>query len=91
MTSTGDFAKRLITKDEHIAHIEARRKYALALKGRPDEDGYHRFTYPPLTGLMLFDPATGKRLKRTPKLAAGVPPPRLTVTGLSLRGLLGRT
>lgn len=69
MTATGDFAKKLITKDEYIARIEARREYALVPKGRPDKDGYHRFTYPPLTGLMLFDPATGERLKRTPRLA----------------------
>ncbi|WP_449407127.1 hypothetical protein [Microbacterium maritypicum] len=69
MNSTGDFASGRISKEVHIAHIEARKQYALTPHGRPDEDGYQRFTYPKLTGLMLFDPVTGARLKRTPTLA----------------------
>ena len=70
ITSTGDYAAGRITKEQHIAHIGARRQYALKSHGRPDEDGFQRFTYPRLAGLMLFDPATGARLKRTPKLAS---------------------
>lgn len=70
ITSTGDFANGRISKDQHKAHIEARKRYALVPHGRPDKDGYHRFTYPSLAGLMLFDPATDARLKRTPRLAA---------------------
>lgn len=70
MTSTGDYAAGRITKKLHIAHIESRKQYALTPHGRPDEDGFQRFTYPKLAGLMLFDPATGARLKRTPKLTS---------------------
>ncbi|WP_404474146.1 hypothetical protein [Microbacterium aerolatum] len=70
MTSTGDYAAGRIGKALHIAHIESRKQYALTPHGRPDEDGFQRFTYPKLTGLMLFDPATGARLKRTPKLTS---------------------
>lgn len=70
VTSTDDYAAGRITKEQHIEHVSARRKYALTDKGRPDHDGFQRFTYPSLTGLMLFDPATGARLKRTPQLAA---------------------
>jgi len=70
MSTTHDYANALITKEQHISHINARRKYALTDHGRPDEDGFQRFTYPALKGLMLIDPATDKPLARTPKLAA---------------------
>jgi len=69
LLATPNYAKGLISKEEYSQKIEARRKYALDDHGRPDEDGFQRFTYPPLTGLMLFDPATNTRLKRTPTLA----------------------
>lgn len=70
LTATEQYQADEITKKEYIAKIEARRKYALIDKGRPDEDGFQRFTYPPITkDMMLFDPMTDKRLRRAPVLA----------------------
>lgn len=70
LTATVDYEKGRICKEDYAALIRARTKYKLLDKGRPDEDGFQRFSYPPITrDMMLFDPATGERLKRTPKLA----------------------
>ncbi|WP_065571995.1 hypothetical protein [Microbacterium oleivorans] len=68
--ATTDYEEGKLTRDEYLAKLASRSKYALKDHGRPDEDGFQRFTYPPITrDMMLFDPATGERLKRTPKLA----------------------
>lgn len=69
LTATVDYNDGLITREDYDALLRARTKYKLLDKGRPDEDGFQRFTYPPITkDMMLFDPATGARLKRTPML-----------------------
>lgn len=71
LTATLDYENGRIDKDQFKALISARKKYALTPHGRADEDGFQRFTYPALSSLMLFDPATEQKLKRTPKLAKG--------------------
>ncbi|MFJ2544056.1 hypothetical protein [Microbacterium sp. NPDC087589] len=71
LTATTDYENRRITKETFKALISARRQYALTPHGRADEDGFQRWTYPSPKGLMLFDPATGEKLKRTPTLSKG--------------------
>lgn len=67
--ATTNYNAGKLTWEQYTALLPARTKYALKDKGRPDEDGFQRFTYPNLKGIMLMDPATNLPLKRTPTLA----------------------
>lgn len=70
-TASIDFEDGLITEAVYRKHLRARVPYELLDHGKPDEDGYQRFTYPPITkDLALFDPNTNKKLKQMPKLTS---------------------
>lgn len=71
LTATTDYESGTIDYETFMRRIDSRRGYALTPHGRADEDGFQRWTYPPLKGLMLIDPATEEPLKRTPTLAKG--------------------
>lgn len=58
---TGD-----IDRETYEKRLKRRSAYALTEKGKPDKDGFQRFTYPDLSRLKCFDPTTGKEVK--PKL-----------------------
>jgi hypothetical protein len=64
----GDPAK--INEDTYKARLKSRKPYRVMGKGRPDEDGYFRFYYPPIDSRkhLYVDPATDKEV-RFPKLA----------------------
>lgn len=45
-TASADFARGLIEEETHQKRIEARRRYAARPKGKPDADGYRRYSCP---------------------------------------------
>jgi hypothetical protein len=57
--------KRTIDRDTYEMRIARRSAYALKDKGRPDKDGFQRFSYPDLSRLLCLDPTTGKVVKPT--------------------------
>ncbi|KSU54814.1 hypothetical protein [Microbacterium enclense] len=67
VTATPDWLAGLIDDETYYAHLAARSKYRLTEKGRPDADGFHRYTYPTITkDMMLIDPATDKVVRGNP-------------------------
>ncbi|WP_417374451.1 hypothetical protein [Glutamicibacter protophormiae] len=67
-TASHDYLfKKSIDRETYHKRLQKRTAYRLLEKGRPDADGYQRFTFPDLSKLMCIDPATGKRVK--PELA----------------------
>jgi hypothetical protein len=55
---------RLIDKATYLTLLTARRAYRLTPKGKPDKDGYQRFTYPTPGTYMAVNRATGKRVPK---------------------------
>lgn len=67
VTATPDWLAGLIDDETYYAHLAARSKYRLTEKGRPDADGFHRYTYPTIArDMMLIDPATDKVVRGNP-------------------------
>lgn len=67
VNATPDFRYGRIDEDTYNARLIARSKYRLREKGRPDADGFHRYTYPDnIESLMLIDPATKKVVRGNP-------------------------
>lgn len=50
-----------------------REPYRLIAKGRPDADGYQRFTYPPRGTYLAEDPVTGKPVKPVTRTSITIP------------------
>jgi hypothetical protein len=53
--------------------IEARAKYRMTAKGRPDADGYQRFTYPDPKTYVAIDPITKKTVKPSTRTSITIP------------------
>ena len=64
VTATHDFKyKKSIDRDTYEMRLARRSAYALKDKGRPDRDGFQRFSFPDVTRIMCIDPTTGKRVR----------------------------
>lgn len=73
INATIDYKARRIDEDTYNSRLAARTPYRLKEHGRPDDEGRQRFTYPDVSKLMCFDPATGKVVR-----------PRLTANSITL-------
>jgi hypothetical protein len=53
--------------------IEARAKYRMTAKGRPDKDGFQRFTYPDPKTYAAIDPITKKKVTPSTRTSITIP------------------
>lgn len=86
--------KRMLDKKTFKKYIEKRDAYRMKPKGRPDKDGFQRFTYPTPGTYMAFDRTTGKRVAKpvtpasvTIPLDAGSPAVRNTDPRMAVKHL----
>ncbi|MCR2813029.1 hypothetical protein [Microbacterium sp. zg.Y1084] len=63
VTARTDYKAGLIDRDTYEKRIKAREPYAMVKHGWPHSDGTHRYTYPDLSRVLCFDPATNELVK----------------------------
>lgn len=72
-----DYADKKIDKATFKQYIQNRAPYRALPKGRPDADGFQRFTLPEPGTYMAIDRATGKRIPRPTERGSVTLPPSL--------------
>jgi hypothetical protein len=79
ITAWADWRYGRISYEAAAKLSAARAPYAMKPRGRPDADGFQRFTYPLAGTYLAIDPATHKRVKPTTARSLTVP---MTTKGL---------